>query len=171
MCLFLAPAAAGAAAAGTTAATVAAYASLAAAAVSGFATYRSGESQKKAGKYNAKMQELKAQDALQIGADEAAGKRDRARQIAASQAEGMAGAGLSINTGTPLSLLTETAGLGELDALTTLNNARREAWGYKGQSNLDRYQGKAAGRSGILNAGGTFLGGASNAYFGSRAVR
>lgn len=163
-------AAGGAAAAGISAATVAAYASLAAAAVSGFATYKSGQSQKKAGKYNAEMQEMKALDATQRGAAEAAGKRDRARKIASQQAEGMAASGVDIHSGTPLALLAETAGLGELDALTAVNNARREAWGYGAQGTLDRYQGKMAGRGGVLNAGGTLLGGASNAYFGYKSA-
>jgi len=149
---------------------IGAVAAVASAAVSGYATYQSGQTQKKAGKYNEKMGEYRALDAAQRGASEAAAKRDRARRIAAQQAEGMAASGVDINSGTPLALLTETAGLGELDALTTVNNARREAWGYQTQGTLDRYQGKMAGRSGVLNAGGTFLGGASNAYFGYKAA-
>ncbi|MDT8419344.1 MAG: hypothetical protein RQ754_02845 [Desulfuromonadales bacterium] len=149
---------------------VAAWAAVASAAVGGYAAYQSGQTQKQAAKYNEKMGEYRALDAAQRGASEAAAKRDRARKIASQQASGMAAAGVDINSGTPLALLTETAGLGELDALTVTNNARREAWGYRAQGTLDRYQGKMAGRAGVLNAGGTFLGGASNAYFGYKAA-
>jgi hypothetical protein len=143
---------------------------VASAAAGGYATYQSGQTQKKAAEYNEKMGEYKALDAAQRGAAEGAAKRDRARKIASQQAEGMAAGGVDISSGTPLALLTETAGLGELDALTSVNNARREAWGYQAQGTLDRYQGKMAGRGGTLNAGGTLLGGASNAYFGYKAA-
>jgi hypothetical protein len=150
-------------------ATIAAIASVAAAGVSTYAQVQAGESQKDAANYNAEMGRMKAQDALQRGASEAALKRDKARQVASAQAEGAAMSGVSISTGTPLALLTETAGLGELDALRTVNNAHREAWGYKAQSTLDEFQGAAAQRTGYLNAAGTFLGGASNSYYGYKA--
>jgi hypothetical protein len=148
-----------------------AVAAVASAAIGGYAAYQSGQSQKKAMKYNADMQELQALDASQRGAAEAATKRDRARKISGSQAANMAASGVRIDSGTPLALLTETAGLGDLDALTSLNNAQREGWGYKGQATLDRYQGKAAGRAGVLNSAGTLLGGASKAYYGYQGAK
>lgn len=138
--------------------------------ISGYSAYESGQSQKKAGEYNAKMGELKAQDALQRGADEAGEIRARARRVASGQAEAGAMSNVDISSGTPLALLTETAGLGELDALRTINNAEREAWGQKAQSELDLFQGNAAGRAGKLNAGGTFLTSAANTYFGAKAM-
>jgi hypothetical protein len=150
---------------------IAAWAAVAGAAISGYSAYQSGQSQKKASKYNADMAEMKALDASHRGATEAAAKRDHARKIGASQAANMAASGVRIDSGTPLSLLTETAGLGQLDALTSLNNAQREAWGYGGQATLDRYQGKAAARAGVLNSAGTMLGGASKAYYGYQAAK
>lgn len=136
--------------------------------VSTYSAYQSGRTAKKAGEYNAEMGRRNAEDALQRGAVEAAERTDRARKAASSQAEGMAMSGVDISTGTPLDLLVETAGIGKLDAMRTMNNATREAWGYKAQADLDDFQGKAAGRAGILNAGSTFLTGASNAYYGYR---
>lgn len=150
--------------------TIAAVAAVVSTAVGGYSAYQSGQSRKDAGEDNAEVQRQQSSDALQRGAIEGAAKRDKARRIAASQAEAAAMSNLAINTGTPLALLTETAGLGELDALTTLNNAQREAWGYKASSQLEQYQGKAAGRAGVLNAGGTFLGGASSAYYGYKGA-
>ena len=72
--------------------------------VSAYSAIRSGESQKDAMEYNATMERTKAQDALQRGAIEAAAKRDRARKISATQAEGAAQSGVAIDTGTPLAL-------------------------------------------------------------------
>ena len=147
---------------------IAVVSSIASAAISSYASYESGQSQKKAGKYNAEIGRQKAQDALQRGAIEAAYKRAQARKMAGTQAEGAAMSGVALDSGTPLALLTETSGLGELDAMRIRNNAFREAYGHKAQSELDIYQGKAAGRAGYLNAGGTFLSGASSSYYGAK---
>jgi hypothetical protein len=131
--------------------------------VSTYSSIASGESQKEAADYNAEVGRQKAKDSMQRGAIEGAAQQDKARRIAAAQAEGAAMSGVRLDTGTPLSLMTETAGLGELDKLRVINNAQREAWGYQAQSNLDEYQGKAAQRAGYLNGAGTFLGSASSA--------
>lgn len=148
-----------------------AYAAIAASVVgAGVSTYsavKSGETQKDAAEYNAEMERRKAQDALQRGSIEASAKKDRARKIASTQAEGIAMSGVSASSGTALALLTETAGLGELDALRSVNNAQREAWGLKAQSVLDEFQGNAAQRAGYLNGAGTFLSSASNTYYGA----
>ena len=153
----------------TTIATIAAVAATVGAGVSAYSQYEAGQTQKKAGEYNAEIGRQKAQDTLQRGAIDAANKRTQARKVAAAQAEGAAMSGVALDSGTPLALLTETAGLGELDAMRIRNNAFREAYGYKAQSELDIYQGKAAGRAGTLNAGGTFLSGAASgasSYYG-----
>lgn len=152
-----------------TMATIAAVSAVASAGVSAYSAVKSGETQEDAAEYNAEIQRNQAKEALQRGAIEAATKKDRARQVAASQAEAAGIGGIGINSGTSLALLTETAGLGELDALRSVNNARREAWGLKAQSELDLFQGRAAGRAGVLNAGGTLLSGAGNAYYGYKA--
>lgn len=149
--------------------TIAAVSATVGAGVSTYAQYQAGQSAKEAGEYNAEMGRRKAQDSLQRGAIEAGAKRDQARKVASTQAEAGAMSGVDISFGTPLALLTETAGLGELAALRTSNNATREAWGLKAQADLDEFQGDAAGRAGTLNAAGTFLGGASSAYMGYKA--
>lgn len=151
--------------------TIAATAAVVGAGVSGYSTYQAGQSQKEAGEYNAEMDRRKAQDALQRGAMEASTKRDQARKVASSQAEAGAMSNVDISSGTPLDLLTETTGLGELAARRVQNNAMREAWGLQAQATLDEFQGDAAGRAGTLNAAGTFLGGASSAYLGYKAAK
>lgn len=155
--------------------TVLAYAALAASAVgagvSAYSAHEQGQSAKKTGEYNKEMQRRKELDALERGADQAAQVRTRARRVAAAQVEGSAISGVDVNSGTPLALLTETAGLGELDALRAMNNAQREAWGYKAQSELDSFSGRAAGRAGNLNAGGSLLTSAANSYYGFKAAK
>lgn len=173
MCLpMLAPVGVALGAGTATAATVGtmAVASLAGTGISAYAAYASGKSQKEAAKYNADVADAQAHDALQRGADDAADVKERARRVGSSQVEAFSRSGVLATTGTPLELLTETAGMGERDALKTMNNAKREAWGYKSQAELDRYQGKAAGRGGILNAGGTFLTGATSTYYGAQRL-
>lgn len=149
---------------------IAAVAAVASAAISAYSAYSSGQSQKKASEYNAEMQRRAADDALQTGANEAAEHRDKVRQIMSSQVAATGAAGLNTASGTPLQILTETAGVGELDALRIVNNAQRRAYGMNAQAELDVFQGKAAGRAGFMNAGASLLSGASNAYFGYKAA-
>lgn len=137
--------------------------------MSAYSAIASGESQRQAANYNAKVQENAAADALQRGADAAAERRSQTRQLMSQQVTGNAAAGISSNTGTALDLLSETAGYGELDALRIVNNSQRQAYGMQAQAELDRYQGGVASRTGKLNAGASLLSGASNAFYGMRA--
>lgn len=136
--------------------------------ISAYSAVQQGKSAKDAADYNAGMDELKARDSLIRGANEAAAKREQGRRVAGAQREGAAMSGVSIDTGTPLSLLTETAGLSELDAQRSMNEARREAWGLKEQAKQGRYQGKMSQRGGYLTGAGTFLSSAGAAYYGKK---
>lgn len=136
-----------------------------AAAVSAYGQYTAGENAKEAADYNAKVNDEKARDSLQRGADEASDIRARARRVASAQNESFAMSGVEGNTGTSLLLLQETAGMGELDALRTVNNSKREAWGFKSQSELDRFEGRSAKQAGIIGATGTMLNAAGSAAF------
>lgn len=130
-------------------------------ALSTYSAYQQGEDAQDVADYNAKVEEVKAKDALQIGADEAGDARQRARKIISGQIEGGAMSGVSTEYGTPLGLLVETAGIGEHEALTIVNNAQRQAWGHKTQSSLDRLEGQNAKRAGKLDTAGSALSGAS----------
>ncbi|WP_455153244.1 hypothetical protein [Bradyrhizobium cenepequi] len=79
--------------------------------------------------------------------------------------------GVDLSFGSPLDTLTDTAVLGELDALTIRTNANREAYDYKVQgvnaranANLDRMKADLAETGGYLKAAGTVLAGAGNSY-------
>jgi hypothetical protein len=136
-----------------------------------YSSYESGQSQKKAADYNAKVAENNAliesnaaAESLKAGAAEAEAADTRKRQIIATQRASFAAGGVSSASGTPASLLAETAGLGELDALTAINNAQRRAYGYEvattdkyAEATMARFQGKSAAKTGSLNATGSLL--------------
>jgi hypothetical protein len=71
----------------------------------------------------------------------------------------MGASGFDPNSGTNLSLMTETAGQGELDALKIKNNAQRVASGLEAQAVLTTSQGNAAQNAGYFNAAGSILSG------------
>ena len=156
--------------------------SLAAGGLSAYSSIQAGRSAKEAGNYNAavaenqaKAEEWAGRDAAVRGADRAAQRREDARRVAGAQVAGFGASGVDVTTGSPLDLLTETAGFGELDALTEINNARREAYGHtvaagnqRAKAALDRFQGSAARRTGYLNAGGTILGSVGQMYYNAK---
>jgi hypothetical protein len=78
----------------------------------------------------------------------------------------MAANGVDLSEGTPLNILTDTDYFSAIDTNTIRNNAEREAWGHReqgkgasAQASLARAQG--ASQSGLFNAAGTLLSGAS----------
>lgn len=83
---------------------------------------------------NRRLGEAQANDALLRGTKDEARYR---RQIAmiAGQQKAEFGARNVTADGTALDILSDTAQLGEEDALTIRNNAAREAWSYKNQAN------------------------------------
>jgi len=108
--------------------------------------------------------ERNAQDAEKRG-DVAEDKtRQRTAFILGHQRAQLAGQGAALDDGSPLDLQMDTAGLGELDALTVRGNAQREAY-------ADRVQGMNYGAQAALadsktsmlgtwlSAGGSVLGG------------
>lgn len=152
---------------GSISATTLAYVSLATAAVgAGVGAYSSvaaGENAKETADYNAKVAENAALDAQQRGAVAASEHQQKVRRMIATQAATASANGLLANTGTPLDIITDTAGMGKLDALRMLNNAGREAQGYDQQSTLLKIQGDNALTAGQLNAGAAIIGGTASA--------
>lgn len=138
--------------------------SLIAAGISAYASISSAQTQEKATKYNYKVQKHAADDAVMQGNIRAQEIRERARKVAGTQAAGMAASGLDTTVGTPAAMLNETALYGELDALRTINNGQRQAWGLESQSEIELWQGRNAKRAGYYQAAGSLLSGATKAY-------
>lgn len=117
---------------------------------------------------NAIIAERNAQAELQRGQQLEASKRERTAQALATQRARMAASGLAIDTGSPLRLQEDVAGLGELDALTIRNNAARAAYGYRvqgmsfeSQAGLLGMQAEGAEKGGQIGAFTSIIGGAS----------
>lgn len=106
---------------------------------------------------NAKIKELQAQQATQIGNIEEERQRRRVRAALATQRATFAASGVDMGSGTALEVLGDTAGMGEADALAIRSNALREAWGFRVGAMDDRAQGRGARMAGRNRAIGTLL--------------
>lgn len=129
------------------------------------------EAQAATNRQNAALAEKRAEDALQRGDIEEKQKRLESARLRATQQTGFAAGGVLTSEGTPLDVSSDTAALGELDALTIRSNASREAFEHE----VDAFNfNSAAGaniaaannrrRAGVIEGAGTILGGASNLY-------
>lgn len=131
-----------------------------------------GENQRRIAEYNAKVQENnaivadrnakrseeQALDAVRRGADEAAEIRERVRRINATGRAVRGSSGLLVDEGNFNDVLDMNTVYGEMDAMTEVANAEREAYGFKtdafnfgmdasnlrSQANLTRAGGQAA---------------------------
>ena len=136
------------------------------AAVSATSAIEQGQAAKETADKNAANQRQTAISAENVGAQQAADAKMKARRIAATGIAQAGAGGIDPNTGTPLTLTGQTEAFGELDSLRIINNAQRTAWGYQAQAGIDELQGNQARTAGNMNAGATLLGGTSSAAFG-----
>lgn len=150
-----------------------------------------GEYNAQVAETNSELQTRAATDVIRRGANDAAVIRENARRTSATGRAVQGSTGLLVDTGTFGDLIDENIQFGELNARTTINNAEREAFGFKvgaidelGRARGFRLQGdlgvsaaessaaniRAAGtsaaagtrRSGFLSAAGTLVTGASD---------
>jgi len=141
-----------------------------------YAAKRQVEAQNDAAEYNAQLQERNAQiaevqakDAVDRGETEKANLQRRVRQLKGTQRTAFAGSGVLVDQGSAYDVLQDTTEQAEMDSLTIMHNANKEAWGhqvqagnYTGQAGLSRSSKGSPG----LAAGTTLLTGASQ--LGSR---
>lgn len=130
-----------------------------------------GQYNKRLDDFNAHLADLQAQDAIARGAQAETIQRQRTGQIVGAQRASFAAQGIDANTGSATDVQSDTARIGELDALTIRNNAAREAWGYQTTGFNERQQGLLTERSAANTAAGirassygTLLTGASEVY-------
>ena len=117
---------------------------------------------------NAITSQRQAADAIERGKIEEDQHRKKVQQLLGSQRAGISGSGFDLGDDTSLSILGDTAAMGELDALTIRNNAAREAWGfevqgsnYTAEAGLAKMRGQNAKTASMWQAGGDLLGGAA----------
>lgn len=135
-----------------------------AAVVGGAAQVQAGQYAKAEGEANSKIAEYQARDAQQRGAIAEEEERNRVRAIMAQQRAAFGANNVTTSSGSPLGILADTAQYGELDALTVGNNAAREAFGYRVDSQNLRNRGRQAARQGNMQGASTILAGGSQAY-------
>jgi hypothetical protein len=119
---------------------------------------------------NAELAEAQAVDAVARGAEAAGRHRARTRQVIGSQRAGLAAQGVDIGDGSAADVQADAATLGELDALTIENNAKREAWGYKVQASEYRNQSKLVRRGGRAMASAARMQGYSTLLTGGAQI-
>jgi hypothetical protein len=103
--------------------------------VSAYGAYTSARAQKKAQEYsagidrlNAQAAEWQAEDALVRGETEASNIRRKALSVQGEQQAVLAGRGIALDSGSPLSLLEDTDYFSKLDIATVRSNAEKESW-------------------------------------------
>lgn len=84
-------------------------------------------------KNNSIIQERLAKDAIERGKTEEQMHRIKIGQLKGQQLNAFAKNGVETDSGSALDVLSDTAMIGELEALTIRNNAEREAYGYRVQ--------------------------------------
>jgi hypothetical protein len=102
--------------------------------------YQSASAQKNAAKAqaqiaanNAQSAEWQAQDAKKRGDEAVADQNRKNDQMLGSQKAVLAGRGVALDSGSPLSMLEDTQVFGGIDVGTIRNNANRAAWGFQAQ--------------------------------------
>ena len=133
-------------------------------ALSAVGQYQSGKAQKKAAEYNAKMQEMEAARAKEVGIENAQRKRrDNERRLASYRAQ-FARSGVA-STGSYLDFMAGSASDLEIQALDIFNQAQTQATALTNEAASMRYSGESAYRAGITNSFSSILGGVSDATF------
>lgn len=120
-----------------------------------------GREEHQAGLYNARIAEIMARDAEERGLREEEQYRAQVHKL-----QGRARASLGAKnvelSGSPLDILTETAEIGERDALQIRQNSEREAFGLRSQGAEAMRRGKQAKKGSLFGAVGTLLTGSSS---------
>ena len=117
---------------------------LAASAMQAYSQHQQGKYAAAVADQNADIAEAQANDAINRGNIEADRRRTQMRQQLGTQTASLGAFGADLGSGSAADSMGDTAQYGELDALTTINNAQREAYGYQVQGVNAIAQGRAA---------------------------
>ena len=136
---------------------------------SGIGGYQQYSMQAGLAKANAAIAGQQSQNALAAGQNQESAQRLRTGELVGSEKAAQAANGIDVGTGSTAAVRTATELQGNADALAIRYNAAQQAYGLQIQQISDQTQarafGAAAGGSlagGVLNAGASFLGGASS---------
>ena len=96
--------------------------------------------QRQVAENNARTSELLAEDARERGQQAEEDQRRETARLLGRQRAVLGATGITIDSGSALATLGDTAALGELDALQIRDNAAREAWQFEVQASNDQTQ-------------------------------
>jgi len=145
------------------------------AALSAVSSIQQGKAAAAAGDYknavarnNATLAQRRADDARQRGEIAENEKRKETALIIANQRAVLAANGIVVDTGSALDITTDTAEVGEVDALTLRANFEREALGFEAQGmnfinegQMAAFEGAQAQQAARMSAIGSVIGGAT----------
>lgn len=118
--------------------------SVAMSAMQAYNQHQQGKYAKAVADQNADIAEAQAEDSINRGNAEAEQRRREMRQRSGTASATMGATGAELSSGSSLDLFGDNTQFGTLDALTTVNNAQREAYGYQVQGMNATAQGNAA---------------------------
>lgn len=120
-----------------------------------------GQSQASMAEYNAKVAEAQAAQVREAAAFEERRSRDSARRFLSTQRALYGASGVTVEEGSPLLVMADTAAESELDALAIRYSGSVEAARAQSQAALDRMSAQTYRQAGYLDAGASLLTGAS----------
>ena len=129
-------------------------------AVSAYGQYQSGQAQKAAANYNARVQEAQAIQQDMENRENIRRERKSGQGLLSSQRQKLGASGVVIQTGSPLEVLGRTAGELELRAQDAARAGRSNLQYGLSQAQMTKWEGKQAAKAGVLGATGTILQGA-----------
>lgn len=122
-------------------------------------------------KYEAKVQEQQADEAVASSQRDAMERYRQGQYLLSQQRAAIAGAGGNLDDPSVIKMMGDTAGETALSAETAMYRGEQQARGYNDAAEVSRYEGKAAKRASMFNAAGALFSGVTSMYdrFGSPA--
>ena len=132
-------------------------------AVSAYGQYQSGQAQKAAANYNARVQEAQAIQQDMENRENIRRERKAGQGLLSSQRQKLGASGVVIQTGSPLEVLGRTAGELELRAQDAARAGRSNLQYGLSQAQMTKWEGKQAATAATIGASGTLLQGIGSA--------
>lgn len=120
---------------------------------------KQGQAEAQAAEYTQKQNTILAEDALARGAQEKDAQRRKTAALEGRQRAVLAASNVDIGSGSPLSVMSDTATLGELDAQIIQGNSEREAAGFRASADMAGMRAKNAKSAASIGAFSTALSG------------
>lgn len=126
-----------------------------------YAQYAAGEANASIDRYNASLDRIQEQQALEKGAEEANVQEEKGAILAGAQRGAQAGGGVVAGAGTGGAVIASSAATTQQNEFMDRLNAMRAAYGFEARASIDDTEADIAKRGGTQAAIGTFINTAS----------